>query len=181
MYPITVVIGSWSLAQQPEGALRIEAPCIFFGTATSIEAATSIRTSMSVPTFYVELPLEDFLCKRYGQDPPQMMLNERIFLLRRAVTLNLFNSDWFVYATGTTPLPDTTAASTQAVLFLENGSYMIHASAVLFFVSLYDTYLRRCVKRMDPATVSDDVVWATAAADLDERIIRPLEERLALA
>jgi hypothetical protein len=181
-YPLTVVSGSWDFSQTVHfpNTLRIRAPYVFFGTAETIREAKTVRSTMKEPTYYVELPLTE-------------ISHEKIFLLKRAVSLNLFNSDWFAWVNAdlcvyrnspppSDPFPNPSVlkqCSKEKVLFttsdnnrfdpsrvgptsdyhcIAGDAYLLHASIVHYFASLYDSYLNR-FPRKQGSDITDQVLW----------------------
>lgn len=115
MSTVTCVSGYWKVENKHknddftkwfETTLRINWPYIFFGTKETIELAKKYRREL--PTYYIELNIEEFYTYKYkdkiNTDPrhcPSVELNliwnEKIFLIEKAKTLNIFDSEFFMW------------------------------------------------------------------------------------
>lgn len=87
-------------------SLRINCPYVFFSSKEVIEKIKEIRNDL--PTYYIELNLEDLYCYRYKNNllsctphVPSSLVNviwnEKVFLLEKAFKVNPFNSDFFMW------------------------------------------------------------------------------------
>jgi hypothetical protein len=142
MPSVTCVSGYWQITNKFshdlytkwfENTLRINCPYVFFGTKETIEIAKKYRREL--PTYYIELELEDFYSYKYKDkmmsDPihcPSIELNviwnEKIFLVEKAKILNVFNSEFFMWVdAGICSLRDT-APSTEKFPNLEKLSLL---------------------------------------------------------
>ena len=110
----TIVSGYWIIKNKHTEAdfkkwfkntLSINCPYIFFGDKQSIELVKQYRTG---PTVYVELNIEDFITYKYynligthefhaPSKELQLIWHEKIFLMERALKLNPFDSEWFLW------------------------------------------------------------------------------------
>lgn len=111
-YPVTVVSGFWKVkgkhSQYEEwfkNTLKIKCPYIFFGNKEAIETVKKYRL---YPTHYVELNIKDFYTYKYKDKiithekhcpsvDVNLIWNEKIFLIERAIKLNKFNSEYFIW------------------------------------------------------------------------------------
>ena len=86
--------------------LRINCPYVFFGDKETIEMIKPFRDGL--PTFYIECKIEDFVTYKYKNRMithpihcPSVELNliwnEKIFLIQKALELNPFHSDFFCW------------------------------------------------------------------------------------
>jgi hypothetical protein len=114
-FPLTVVSGYWIVKNKHDdkflnwfkNTLSINCPYVFFGTKETIELAKQYRKDL--PTHYIELEIHDFFTYAYkdklsvsNSDCPSTELNliwnEKLFLIKKAIELNLFHSDFFLWA-----------------------------------------------------------------------------------
>ena len=165
--------------------LKINAPYVFFGTKETIELVQPFRTGL--PTVYVERDLADFVTAKFRDklivDPihsPSVELglvwNEKIFMMKDAVTLNPFQTDYFAWVDAglcvyrETPPPP---ISFQYTAFLNpdkfnhtsadhsvTGTYAIPTSLVYLYASLYLDKLTQV-----PAILTDQITWSAIYAD----------------
>lgn len=110
----TCVTGYWRVTNKHgnkfndwfENTLRFNCPYIFFGNKESIEMAKLHRREL--PTHYVELNIEEFNTYKYRHNMvthrihcPSVELNliwnEKIFLIQRALEINPFSSEFFFW------------------------------------------------------------------------------------
>ena len=113
-FPLTIVSGYWKIINKHDNnylewfknTLSINCPYVFFGTEDTIEIARKFRGNL--PTYYVELEIKDFETYSYGNRMvthsfhcPSVELNlvwhEKIFLMKKAININPFNSDYFMW------------------------------------------------------------------------------------
>lgn len=115
IYPnITCVSGFWKVKNKHgdnydnwfQNTLRINCPYVFFGDENSLEVVKRHRKDL--PTFYIELNIEDFFTHQLKDKMithpvhcPSVELNliwnEKIFLIEKALEKNPFNSDFFFW------------------------------------------------------------------------------------
>jgi len=216
---LTVVSGYWLVPNKHSttsfdtwfrSSLRIQAPYVFFGTSETIALVKPIRATVSAPTEYIELSLEEFhtapfkpLFVTHPVHCPSaelnMIWNEKIFLMRRAAALNPFNTDWFAWvdagicAYRSSPPPDRpwptpsklARLSKEKLHFTTSDSprfdprrvsptsyyhafaataYILHASAINYFATLYDSYLTRFVPKRG-TIYTEQVIWTYILAE----------------
>jgi len=113
-YPLTAVSGYWIVKNKHdtkylkwfERTLKINCPYIFFGNEYTIEIAKIYRGSL--PTHYIECEIEDFHTYKYKDrivthpiHCPSVELNliwnEKVFFMEKALRLNLYNSEFFMW------------------------------------------------------------------------------------
>lgn len=111
---ITCVSGYWNVKNKHDNkykiwfknSMKIDCPYVFFGNKESIEFVKKYRNEL--PTYYIELNLEDFITYKYRENMitdsrhcPSVELNliwnEKIFLLQKALKINPFSSDFFMW------------------------------------------------------------------------------------
>lgn len=111
---LTCVSGYWIIKNKHnnnfnkwfENTLKINCPYIFFGNKESIELIKKYRNEL--PTYYIELNIEEFITYKYKDKMitdtvhcPSVELNlvwnEKIFMLKRALNINPFMSDYFCW------------------------------------------------------------------------------------
>jgi len=111
---LTCVSGYWKINNKHGGqynewfknTLKINCPYVFFGDKESIELVKKFRGEL--PTYYIELNIEDFTTYKYKnkmikdkKHSPSVELNliwnEKIFLINRALKINPFSSDFFCW------------------------------------------------------------------------------------
>jgi hypothetical protein len=111
---MTCVSGYWKIKNKHddkfnhwfENTLKIRCPYIFFGDKESIEFVKKYRDEL--PTYYIELNIEDFVTYKYKDRMitnkshcPSIELNliwnEKIFMIKRSITINPFSSDFFMW------------------------------------------------------------------------------------
>jgi hypothetical protein len=114
-YPVTCVSGFWKVKNKHDdkfeewfrNSLQINCPYVFFGNKETIEIVKKHRQNL--PTFYVEYNIEDFVTNKYKDKmithpvhcpsaEVNMIWNEKIFLIKKALELNPFSSDFFCWA-----------------------------------------------------------------------------------
>jgi hypothetical protein len=87
-----------------KNTLAINCPYVFFSDKQGIEIIKQFRKDL--PTYYIELEIKDFDSYKYKDKLkihethcPSVELNliwhEKVFLIKRALELNPFNSEWF--------------------------------------------------------------------------------------
>ena len=113
-YKLTCVSGYWKIKNKHgnkfddwfKNSLKINCPYVIFGDKDSIEFIKKYRNDL--PTYYVELNIEDFITYKYKdnmitnqQHCPSIELNliwnEKIFIIQRALEINHFSSDFFMW------------------------------------------------------------------------------------
>lgn len=111
---LTIVSGHWFVQNKHNDkylswfytSLKINAPYVFFGNKRSIQIVSQYRGNL--PTHYIECEIEDFYTYKYKDKMRldrvhcpsaelNMIWNEKIFLIEKAVTLNPFNSSYFAW------------------------------------------------------------------------------------
>ena len=111
---LTCVSGYWKIKNKHgnkfnkwfKNTLEINCPYIFFGDRESIELVKTYRGKL--PTYYIELNIEEFTTYKYkdkmitnSKHCPSVELNliwnEKIFMLQRALLINPFSSDFFCW------------------------------------------------------------------------------------
>jgi hypothetical protein len=114
MNPLTCVSGFWKVNNKHgnnytrwfQHSLKINCPYVFFGDKETIEMIQPFRDGL--PTFYVECTIDDFVTYTYKNRMithpnhcPSVELNliwnEKIFLIKKALELNPFHSDFFCW------------------------------------------------------------------------------------
>jgi hypothetical protein len=114
MYPVTCVSGFWKVNNKHgnnyttwfQHSLKINCPYVFFGDKETIEMIKPFRDGL--PTFYVECTIQDFVTYKFKNRMithpihcPSVELNliwnEKIFLIQKALELNPFHSDFFCW------------------------------------------------------------------------------------
>jgi len=114
MFPLTCVSGYWRIHNKHgnlfdkwfENTLKINCPYVFFSDKETIEFIRKYRKDL--PTYYIELDIEDFYTYQYKDRMithnihcPSVELNliwnEKIFLIQKALELNPFGSDYFMW------------------------------------------------------------------------------------
>jgi hypothetical protein len=110
--PLTMVSGFWVVPNKHdnkfydwfEKTLRVNCPYVFFGNEESINIVKKYRREL--PTHYVLLEIKDFYTYKYYnniQTHPlhcpskelNLIWNEKIFLIKRALDMNIFNSEFY--------------------------------------------------------------------------------------
>ena len=157
MSSVTCVSGYWKVENKHknddftkwfETTLRINCPYIFFGTKETIELAKKYRREL--PTHYIELNIEEFYTYRYKDkmktDPlhcPSVELNliwnEKIFLIEKAKTLNIFDSEFFMWVDAGICSLRNEAPSTERFPNLEKLS-LLPTNKFIFTSSDYSIY-----------------------------------------
>jgi hypothetical protein len=113
-YAMTCVSGYWGVKNKHGGmytnwfhnTLQINCPYVFFADKETIELIKTYRQTL--PTYYVECCIEDFVTYTYKDRMithpthcPSVELNliwnEKIFLIKKALELNPFCSDFFCW------------------------------------------------------------------------------------
>ena len=111
---MTCVSGYWKVHNKHDDkftewfktTLRINCPYVFFGDKETIEIIKGYRKTL--PTYYVELNIKDFYTYKYKSmmkidavHCPSVELNliwnEKIFLIQKALELNPFDSNYFMW------------------------------------------------------------------------------------
>ena len=111
---LTCVSGYWKIKNKHgnkfedwfKQTLKINCPYIFFGDKESIELIKSYRGELT--TYYIELNIEQFTTYKYKDNmivdkihSPSIDLNliwnEKIFMIQRALKINPFLSDFFMW------------------------------------------------------------------------------------
>jgi hypothetical protein len=112
MTNITCVSGYWQITNKHNNkylewfnnSLKVNCPYVFFSNKQGIELIKKYRGVL--PTHYIECEIADFYTWKYREKMithpkhcPSIELNliwnEKIFLLQKAIELNPFNSEWF--------------------------------------------------------------------------------------
>ena len=113
-YPLTIVSGFWQVdnkhgnkfAEWFKTTLRINCPYVIFGTPQSLALVKEHRRGL--PTHYVELDISEFHMYQYKdviETHPvhcpskelNMIWSEKVFLMQRAVALNVYGSEYFAW------------------------------------------------------------------------------------
>ena len=113
-FPLTCVSGYWKVDNKHgnsfdkwfENTLKLNCPYVFFSNKETIELIKKHRCDL--PTYYIEMKIEDFYTYKYKymmkvdkRHCPSVELNliwnEKIFLIQKALKLNPFNSDYFMW------------------------------------------------------------------------------------
>jgi hypothetical protein len=212
-YPLTCVTGFWPVPNKHGAAyttrwfrttLRINCPYVVFCAKGDEEVIRAHRGNL--PTVYVECALSSLRMyarrSRMRTDAAHcpsaelnVIWNEKIFLIQKALELNPFGSEFFCWADAglctyrdkdppTRPFPDpaklyalpkdrliyTSSApyteSNGIDLHLHHhvsGTYLLHASAVDRFATLYDEYVERLLDERSIWT--DQVMWTQIYKD----------------
>jgi len=152
-YPMTCVSGFWNVTNKYaknsytewfKTSLQINCPYVFFSDKETIEIIKTYRKDL--PTFYVEYTLKDFVTNAYKDKfmthpvhcpsvELNMIWNEKIFLIKKALELNPFSSDFFSWVDAGVPvyrkkLPPTTAfPNADKLNNLPNDKFIYTASA----------------------------------------------------
>ena len=111
---LTCVSGYWIVKNKHgnkfdnwfKNSLKINCPYVFFGDKESIELVKYYRNEL--PTYYIELNIEEFITYKYKDNMitnkthcPSIKLNliwnEKIFMIQRALKINPFSSDFFCW------------------------------------------------------------------------------------
>lgn len=114
MYPLTCVSGYWRVKNKHSNSfdkwfkntLKVNCPYVFFSDKETIELIKGYRGDL--PTHYVEINIEDFYTYKYKDKMithekhcPSVELNliwnEKIFLVEKALQLNPFDSEFFMW------------------------------------------------------------------------------------
>ena len=146
--------------------LRVNAPYVIFGTATTIKLLTPFRDGL--PTMFIEREMADFRCGKFESKMvvdalhcPSVELNkiwsEKIFFLQEAKHLNPFNTEWFAWADSglclyrdvappAEPLMARNLSSTKLNYcktqdHVVTGAYALHSGMVDEFAKKYETAL----------------------------------------
>ena len=109
---LTCVSGYWQIKNKHnnkfnkwfKNTLKINNPYVFFGDKSSIELIKKYRGNL--PTYYIELDIKDFVTYPFYNRmithsihcpsiDLNLIWNEKIFLIKRALKLNPFNSEFF--------------------------------------------------------------------------------------
>jgi hypothetical protein len=111
---LTCVSGFWKVNNKHgskyatwfQHSLKINCPYVFFGDKETIEIIKHYRKEL--PTFYIECKIEDFFTYKYKNRMithpdhcPSVELNliwnEKLFLIKKALEINPFHSDFFCW------------------------------------------------------------------------------------
>ncbi len=111
---MTCVSGFWNVTNKHgnnyttwfQHSLKINCPYVFFGDKETIEIIKPFRDGL--PTFYVECNIQDFVTYQYKNrmvthpfhcpsKELNLIWNEKIFLIKKALELNPFHSDFFCW------------------------------------------------------------------------------------
>jgi hypothetical protein len=113
---VTIVSGYWNVKNKNgtnetylkwfENTLSFNCPYVFFGDKNSIEIIKKFRKDL--PTYYVELEIKDFYTYKFydtiitnDTHCPSKELRiiwlEKIFLVKKAIDINPFNSEFFMW------------------------------------------------------------------------------------
>lgn len=111
---LTCVSGYWNIKNKHgnkfnkwfKNTLKINCPYIFFGDKNSIEVVKNYRGEL--PTYYIELNIEEFTTYKYKDKMKthtvhcpsielNLIWNEKMFLIQRALEINPFSSDFFMW------------------------------------------------------------------------------------
>lgn len=114
-YPLTCVSGFWQIKNKHgnkfldwfKTSLQINCPYVFFSTKEGIQLIKTFRKGL--PTYYIEYTIEEFYTYQYKTKMlihpvhcPSVELNlvwnEKMILMEKAMHLNPFNSDFFCWA-----------------------------------------------------------------------------------
>lgn len=118
-YNMTCVSGYWkvnnkycdisgnSYTEWFKNTLQINCPYVFFSDKETIKTIKKYRHHL--PTFYVECNMEDFFTQKYKEKmithpehcpsiEVNLIWNEKIFLIKKALEFNPFSSDFFCWA-----------------------------------------------------------------------------------
>ena len=111
----TIVTGYWNVTGKyssdtfkdwMKNTLSINAPYVFFGNSESIEIAKVIRKDL--PTYFIKLEMDEFysykyrdtICAKLPHVPStevNLILNEKVNLVQRAMIVDPFKSDFFMW------------------------------------------------------------------------------------
>jgi hypothetical protein len=113
-YKLTGVSGYWIVKNKHDdkfiqwfhNSLKINCPYIFFGDKESLDIIKHYRGAL--PTYYIEYNIDNFYTSQYKNrmaiDPRHspsaelnMIWNEKVFLIKRALEINPFNSEYFAW------------------------------------------------------------------------------------
>ena len=113
-YNMTCVSGFWKVtnkhgtkyAEWFHNSLKINCPYVFFADKETIEIIKKYRQNL--PTFYVECSIKDFVTYKYKDRIKtdsvhcpcvelNLIWNEKIFLIKKALELNPFFTDFFCW------------------------------------------------------------------------------------
>lgn len=111
---VTCVSGYWKVKNKHgnqfnkwfQNSLKINCPYVFFGNKETIENVKKHR--IGLPTYYIELNIEDFVTYEYRHNMTthkahcssvelNLIWNEKIFMIQRALKINPFSSDFFTW------------------------------------------------------------------------------------
>ena len=111
---VTCVSGYWNVTNKHgtkytdwfKTTLKINCPYVFFSDKETIEIIKNYRQGL--PTFYIEYTLDDFITNQYKDNmivhplhcpsvDLNLIWNEKIFLLKKALEINHFSSDFFCW------------------------------------------------------------------------------------
>lgn len=111
---LTIVSGYWKVTNKHEDkfqdwfdkTLRINCPYVFFGNEESINMVKQHRGNL--PTHYVQCEITDFYTYKYIDQVEthpihcpskelNLIWNEKMFLMKQAAELNIFNSEYFAW------------------------------------------------------------------------------------
>jgi hypothetical protein len=113
-YTMTCVSGYWNVSNKHgneytswfNNSLKINCPYVFFSDKETIEIIKKYRQNL--PTYYVECNIQDFNTYKYKDKmithsthcpsvEVNLIWNEKIFLIKKALELNPFFSDFFCW------------------------------------------------------------------------------------
>jgi hypothetical protein len=111
---LTCVSGYWNVKNKHDNkfydwfntTLKINCPYVFFCSKSSIDIIKKYRGNL--PTYFIECDIEDFYMYKYKQlmkthpihCPSQslnLIWNEKIFMIQKAIDKNPFNSEYFMW------------------------------------------------------------------------------------
>ena len=111
---LTCISGYWIIKNKHDNkynnwfknSLNINCPYVFFGNKESIQLAKKYRKEL--PTYYIELNIEDFTTYKYKDKMTtdsahcpsvelNLVWNEKLFMIQRALKINPFSSDFFLW------------------------------------------------------------------------------------
>lgn len=114
MSKLTCISGYWIIKNKHDNkynnwfknSLNINCPYVFFGNKESIQLAKKYRKEL--PTYYIELNIEDFTTYKYKDKMTtdsvhcpsvelNLVWNEKLFMIQRALKINPFSSDFFLW------------------------------------------------------------------------------------
>ena len=192
MSTLTCVSGYWQVTNKHNNAylkwfhnsLKVNCPYVFFSNKQGIEFIQTYRNGL--PTHYIECEITDFYTWKYREKMithplhcPSIELNliwnEKIFLLQKAIELNPFNSEWFHWIDAgiciyrdTPPkniqMPNINLPTNKFIYSSSNpyyeqhvnkrtyyhhisGTYLLHARMICEIANLYKIYLDKLIDK----------------------------------